>query len=1000
MDSAQPEAEISFGPYQLDVRNARLLCDGRPVSITPKALDVLHYLASRPERLVTKSELFSAIWPDVVVGDASIKVCVRQVRKALNDGAQTPTYIETVHRRGYRFIAPLREDRSPRDNPPRALTEARHAAGPSCSHHTFVGREKELCRLSGMLDQARECNRQCLFISGGPGSGKTALIESFSHAASPWRGEGPPLVMRGHCFEQFGTSEPYMPVWEALGSVAGERSSASLSELLSRYAADYASGAAESQRSLLSTVGLPGSSGRLLRELADAVESLAAQTPLVLVLEDVHWADHSTIDLISALARRRSPARLMVVATYRPAEILTDEHPLRGVVQGLLTAGLAAELCMECLDEPAVAQFLAARFPASHFPPAVVRRLHQRTDGHPLFLSALVDDLVEQGVIVEQNDRWQITGARADAGPADVGETPGWLAVLDTQVPRTVRAMIEIHLARLSCEARQVLEAAAVVGVEFSAAAAGAGPGLDVIRTEQVCDELARHQRFLEPRGHVEWPDGTLATHYRFAHELYHSVVYEQIPIARRTRLHQQVGLRLEEAWGGRAAEEAAELAIHFETARDWQRAVKYFRQAEQAAGRQYAHRESAHYLQRALGALERLGPRERADQELDVLKLFGVNLQVTRGFAAPEVRAIHARAYSLCHAPGSPEGSDVTRKFPVLWGIWLFHKVRSDLNRARGMCDELLALAADDLSLRLQAHQAMCVTHLCLGDPRTTIKHMELAAKIYDPSLHAGNTQVFGQDPGVATLAFGAVALCLTDRPEEALSASERSLDLARRLRQPSSLALALHFAAMLHQLSGDAAETDRCAREAIAIAAEEGFSFWRAGGLVLRGWARVAGAGADPESGLDDIRDGLDAWLATGSRTYQTYFLGLLSDALQRLGRPGEALPPLDEAIAAAHSLPEGFYEAELHRLRGQVLLRNRKASARREARDAFSKALSLAHAQGAGLFERMAAEDLSTLLRARGQSHARERRPAYISSARRLLVTTCGSDAGRDR
>lgn len=921
--------EIAFGPFRLDAANARLLRDGRPVALTPKALDVLHHLASRPDRLVTKDELLTAVWPDVIVSDASIKVCVREIREALDDDAKAPTYIETVHRRGYRFIAKVEavggaaapgagakaQSTTLADAMPQAAgqPEARrvgpardvdlpptelHEVAPPAPQCTLVGRRRETERLEESFRLARWGRRQCVFVAGGPESGKTALVEAFSrhagalHAGTAHAG-APAVVLAGHCFEQFGTSEPYMPVWEAVARLARGRETPSpvLDVLLARHAAAYAA-AGSAPNPSLSAAGQPAAPGprgageRLLREMADGIEALAAEAPAVLLLEDVHWADYSTIDLISALARRRSPARLLIVATYRPAEIVAAEHPLRGVVHGLVSAGLAREMALDFLDEPAVAQFLAARFPGNEFPAGLARRLHQRTEGHPLFLVHLVEDLVAQGVFVERDGAWQLDGAdgAGDEAPDEHDHGPAHarrLAVLETRVPDTVRAMIEGHLERLSPGARQVLEAAAVAGVAFSAAAAAAALAADVVHVEQACDELARRHRFLAPLGVAEWPDGTAATRYRFVHELYHNVVYQQVPVARRVRMHQLVGLTIESAWGHRAAEEAAGLAMHFEMGRDWHRAVKYLRLAAHAAGRHYAHREAAHYLARALAAIDRLPEEDRGEHELEVLKHLGVNLQVTRGFAAPEVESVYARAYALCRASSDVAPGDVQRTFPVLWGIWLFHKVRSDLRTARRMCGELLemARASGDAGLLLQAHQAMCVTHLCLGDPDVTREHMEQAAAVYDPQRHAGNTVSFGQDPGVATAAFGSVALWILGRPAEALAAGERSIELARTLDQPSTLALASHFAGMLHQCRGDAAAAARWAQATIDVAAGEGFSFWLAGGHVLRGWATVARCAADgniddAEGGLEELRRGLDAWLATGSRTYQTYY------------------------------------------------------------------------------------------------------------------------------
>ena len=988
MSVTTPEKEICFGPYQLNLANARLLRDRQAVPLAPKALDVLHYLATRPERLVTKNELLSALWSDVVVSDASVKVCIGQIRQALNDLAKTPTYIQTVHRKGYRFIAPIGASTPPPSRQHRKSAEGNSRPG---SLAKLVGRAGQISKLREIFDAAVWGHRQCIFIAGELGSGKTALVQGLADvlAGEGDSGSAPAEMLYGHCFQQFGSGEPYMPVWEALGRVLGGAGSAQTFAMLAHHAAAYVPASSlESPSTLAAAPPLAPavSSDRLLREMVEAIESYAAQRPVVLVLEDVHWADYSTIDLISALARRDAPAKLMVIATYRPGEITagTSEHPLRGVVRGLATSGRCHEMLLDYLDEPMVHEFLASRFPGGEFPAALARRLYQRTDGCPLFLVHLADDLVEQGVLAHENGVWRLAGTDNPLNVPDDRETPGWLAVLETQIPQTVRAMIEGQLERLESPAREVLEAASVAGIEFSAAAVAAALAIDVVHAERACEELNRRHCFFEQRGCDEWPDGTVATHYGFVHELYHAVVYEQVPIARRLRLHRDIGLRIELAWSERTAEEAANLANHFQTARDWSRAVKYLRLAAQVASRHYAHREAVHYLQRALDAVERLEPADRQTCELDVLNTLSVNLQVTRGFASPEVEAIHARAHALCLALGAGCGK-TPATFPALWGIWLFHKVRSDLHKASEMCDELLALAEGNDSLMLQAHQAMCVTHLCMGRPEVTCEHMKRAAAIYNPQLHARNTEAFGQDPGVATLAFGAVALWLRGCTQDAMQASEQALSLADRLRQPSSRALAMHFAGMLHQCRGDAEQTMRFAQAAMQVAEEEGFSFWRAGGLILNGWARAALAGdaaslADAEAAIDDIHHGLEAWLSTGSQTYHTYYLGLLADALQRVGRARESQQPLEEALAATQGLSEGLYEAELHRLLGSAIVLTSHQPSSSAAQVCFQKAVDVARAQGARSLEDRAASDLATLQGRQGMS----RQVAPVGSA----------------
>jgi DNA-binding winged helix-turn-helix (wHTH) protein len=976
---------VSFGSFLLSAENACLQRDGRAVALTPRAFDVLHYLAGHPQRLITKDDLLNNVWADTLVSDASIKVCIREIRKALGDDAKTPTYIETVHRRGYRFIAPVA---GARDNgtaaviAPPAFEHAAPMPAP-LPRHPFVGRESELRQLRQGFAFASSGRRQCVVISGELGSGKTSLTETFANSLTD-SNDSVPLVLYGHCFEQFGGGEPYMPVWEALGRAARQTGSAQVASLMSRHAAAHVGATSPASADPADPPSSPIAprSDRLLREMSDAIESTAARTPLVIVLEDVQWADHCTIDLISALAGRQAPAKLMLIVTYRPNEVAgKTDHPLPGVINRLLTSGRCRELALDDLDEAAVARFLELRFPGHAMPKELARRVHERTGGCPLFLIHLVEDLVDQGVIGQAGGEWRL--AVRETSCDDEREPLGALALLDTHVPPDLRAMIESNVGRLDSCTRRLLEAAAVAGVDFSATAVAAAAEMDVVQAESACEDLVRRHRFLEQSGDDEWPDGAVGTRYRFAHALYHGVIYDRIPVARRARLHQILGLRIEAAWGARACEEAANLAIHFEAARDWPRAVKYLRQAAQAAGRQYAYPEAESYLRRALTAVERLPTPDRQDHELELLSALGVNLQVTRGFAAPEVEALFVRAHTLCVE--RRDRADLEKTFPVVWGIWLFRKVRSDLVDAAEMGRELFSLAGGDTALLLQAHQAMCVTDLCRGNPLGARQHMELAAAIYDPVRHRHNAERFGQDPGVATLAFGAVALWILGHPDEARQAMEQSVSLATRLGQPSSRALAMHFAAMLHQLGDDAELTAHWSQRGIELAEEEGFSFWRAGGMILRGWARARAAGEsnkpEADAAVEEIRGGLEAWLATGSRTYHTYFLGVLADALQQTGRAVESQKPLDEALLATEALSEGLYEAELHRLKGRaIVLTSDDPSIPAGAQMNFVNATTVARLQNAQFFEERASADLTALY------------------SRRVLHRTCTDVAAR--
>jgi predicted ATPase/DNA-binding winged helix-turn-helix (wHTH) protein len=966
------QVALRFGPFQLDPPNARLMCGSRAVALQPKAFDVLAYLAEHAGRLVSQEELIDAIWPDTIVGDSSLKTCVRQIRQALGDPARQPQFIETVHRRGYRFIAAIAKADELHVVP---AEDVPHPAEPSQPSALFVGRTRELLQLHAWLAQALCGERQIVFVTGGPGSGKTALVEAFEqHAAA----DGRVWIAGGQCFEQYGSGEAYLPVLEAVGRLARGTGREQLLRLLAAHAPTWLAQLPGLSARLAGDgngADSPGASPeRMLREMAEALEALTAETPLVLVIEDLHWGDYSTLDLVSALARRRQRARLLVLATYRPVEAVLSGHPLRAVKQDLQARRLCHEIPLGLLDERAVADYLDARFPGGGLPSGLARLLHQRTEGNPLFLVTLVD-------------YWLAQGALSARGGSDGQADARWelrtnLEALDVGVPASIRSLIEKQLERLSPDELRILEGASVAGVEFTSAAAAAAAEQDVPAVEEHCDRLVRQHHFLLPKGVGQWPDRTVLARYRFGHELYHRVVYERVPAARRRRLHERLGQRLETAYGTKGDEIAAELALHFEQAHDHARAAAYLGQAADRAARHFAHREAADYLRRALAAVERLPESERADHELRLQVRLGLQLQVTKGFAAPEAQQAYLRARELLrHAPQS------SLVFPVLWGLWLFHKVRSELPKAREMAEELHSRAAElgEPALILQSQQAYAVTTLCLGQPSLTRQHMQRATELYDPKRHHGQTFLFGQDPGVACLAFGAVALWLLGYPEQAVATSSEATRLSHELSQPSSQALALHFAAMLHQCRGDSRSALASAELALAIAADQGFSFWHAGGTVFRGWALshamvqgskfnvqgsatlnleqgTSNAEREAGEGIRLIQEGIQAWADTGSVTYRTYFLALLAEALEKMGRVGDALEALEEAIALAERTSEGLFEAELHRLRGQMLSRLGQArEARKRAREEFDAALQIARRQEARSLELRAAMSL---------------------------------------
>lgn len=559
MPTATPALDLVFPPFRLDVAGEQLWRGSQAVRLRPGNLAVLRHLAENAGRLVTWEELRGKVWPGTSVSQAVLRSAIRDLRRALQDGATAPRFIETVARRGYRFIAPVSRVR------PAPAAGAAQAQPPGTGAG-LVGREAELAQLQGWLETALGGERQVVFVTGEPGIGKTALVDAFlqeAAATARW------WVGRGQCVEHYGAGEAYGPVLEALGRLGGAREGERLVAVLARHAptwlAQMPALAGEDELALLLRRAPGTLPQRMLGELAEALEVLTATQPLVLVIEDLQWVDYSTLELIATLARRPEEARLLLIGTYRPVDVIVHGHPLRGIEQELRAHGHCQGLPLGCLPEAAVAAWVTARFPGREIPAGLARLVYHRTDGNPLFMINVVDYLVRQGLVIEAD-----TDVKLTAGPRE----------LEGVVPDSLRQMIDKRVESLSENDQRTLEAASVAGTEFAAAVVAAGLGEEHAAVEERCHRLVRRGQFLGQAGTEEWPDGTVSARYAFAHALYQTVLYDRVPAGRRAELHRRVAEREEQGQQDQAGARAALLAMHFERGRDYRRAVKYLGQA------------------------------------------------------------------------------------------------------------------------------------------------------------------------------------------------------------------------------------------------------------------------------------------------------------------------------------------------------------------------------------------------------------------------------------
>jgi predicted ATPase/DNA-binding winged helix-turn-helix (wHTH) protein len=971
-EKMQADQVLSFGPYRLDLRNGQLWRGTHIVKLLPKAVAVLCHFVQHAGQLVTKEDLFQTVWPETVVSEATLTSCIQELRQALHDNARKPRYIETVHRRGYRFMGKVASSQYPGVSRGRATSESPLATGNRQLTTSLVGRETELRQLHEWLDKALSGERQLIFVTGEAGIGKTTLVDAFlarlttahehGHDHDLWLG-------RGQCIEHYGAGEAYLPILEALGRLCRAPDGQHLIALLRHHAPTWLVQmsvlltAAEREALQRTTAG--ATKERMLRELAEAVEVLTAQCPLVLWLEDLQWGDYSTLDWLAFAARRREPCRLLVIGTYRPVDVLAREHPLKGVKQELQVHGQCEELALDFLREEHVAEYLMQRFPAPSPAPAgegqgegllkaslqyLAHTIHRYTDGNPLFMVTVVNELVARGVLVQSDGEWELKGKMEEV--AD-------------RVPESLQQMIEQQIERLTPEKRQILEVASVVGVEFSAAAVAAGRETTVETVEEQCAELARRELFLRAGSTGEWPDGTITTRYSFQHALYQEVLYKRLTARRRQQLHQQIGEREEQVYGERAREIAAELAVHFEQGREYRKAVQYLQQAGESAVRQSAHQEAINLLTRGLELLQTLPDTpERAQRELMLQISRGVALVATRGYGDPEVERAYTRARELCRQLG-----ETPQLFPALRGLWGFHFLRGELRAARELGERLFTFAqhTQDPTLLIEAHYALGATLHQLGELTSARTHVEQGIILYNLHQHRSNAFLYGHDPGVACRCHAAYVLWWLGYPDQALGRSQEALAVAQTLFHPNSLAFAPYYVAAVHLLRRE----DPLAREhveaLIALSTEHGFSHWLGNGFVLRGLA-LAMQG-QPEEGLTQLRQGLTANLATGAGLARMAALPGLAQAYGYAGRAEEGLPVVAEALAEMDKTGARLFEAGLSVIKGWLLF---LLSVENHAETAacFQKAIDIARQQQAKMWELRATVSLARLWQRQGK------------------------------
>jgi DNA-binding winged helix-turn-helix (wHTH) protein/tetratricopeptide (TPR) repeat protein len=876
--------------------------DDTLVPLPPKPFAVLATLVAHAGQVVTKEALFAAAWPDTAVTDGVLKGCIRQIRRALGESTGTASYIATVHRRGYRFCLPVTPVEAPASGavPDRQDAVMAPAARPplvAASPLGLVGREAELAQLQQWWAQACQGRRQVVFVAGEAGIGKTTLVDAFVTQIAATEVV---CYARGQCIEHYGAGEAYLPLLEALGQLGRGPDGAQVVALLHHAAPTWL----VHLPSLVPEAAYEGvqrraggaTRERMLRELAEAVEALTAQRPLVLVLEDLHWSDAATLDWLAAVARRRTAARLLVLGTYRPAEAVVQGHPVRQVTHELLLHGQGVEVPLGGLAQPEVATYLTQRFGAGAHATGLARVLHQRTEGNPLFLVAVVEEFIRQGVMQQGPTGWQLSEG---------------IAAVSVAVPESLRQLVERQLDQLPPDAQQVLEAASLAGLEFAGAAAAAGAEQGVEAVEERLALLARRGQFVQLHGAMEWPDGTVTSSYGFRHALYREILYERVPMSRRLRWHRQIGLRLEMGYGQRAREVAAALAEHFVQGRDYGQAVRYLGQAgEQAVGRS-AHREAVMCYEQALQTLEHMPQTpETSAQAIDLhlaLRTALIPLGETAAIFT-HMRAAEALAEQL---------GDLGRqgRIAAYWTRDL--GLTGHPNQAVVCGQRALALIREDVVLRMTAQLYLSYAYYSSG---------AYAAAV---TLLTAALDSLGDLPPGARLgaALPAVVLrhsmvqCLTElgQFDDGLHYGQEAVRIAEQAGHTFSLYQAYRSLARLYLGQGAFDRAIPILERALALCQEADLPYGIPGTVFRLGWAYAQVGRATEALPYLDQAGQMVAWHPTDEEIAMR--LVLLSESYLCLGDLAAAHPLAHRALSLAQEHQERGFEGYALRLLGTL-------------------------------------------------------------------------------
>jgi len=826
----------------------------------------------------------------------------------------------------------------------RGLAEAVDEDRAAAPTQALVGRDEEVGLLRRAWQQTTvEGRGQAVFISGEPGIGKSALVETLRGQV---REEGRTrIAFRCSPYHTGSSLYPVIDHLQRMLGWQGEEAPEQRLAMLEAMVSGTGLAPAETVPLLASLLSLPLPDGRFAplqlspqqqrQQTYDALIAWlleeAERHTLLAMCEDLHWADPTTLEFLGLLLEQAPTVPILLVFTARPD--FQASWPARSHMTPITLARL---------ERPQTEVLITRVAGGKALPPEVVDHIVTKTDGVPLYVEELTKTVLGSEVLTEQADRYALAGSLSSV-----------------TIPATLHDSLMERLDRFP-KMREVVQLGAVLGREFAyemlRALAETEESLLQDGLDRLVDGELLYQRGRPPRAR-----------YIFKHALVQDAAYQSLLLRTRQRYHEQVAQLLETRFPEMVESRPEVIAHHYSEAGQARQALAYWQRAGQRALERSAHAEAIGHISMAIELLDSLPDDDaRAPEELDLQINLGGCLAAVEGYAAARAADAYARAQVLCRQAGRR-----SQLFTVLRGLWISRLVRGELAAARALAEESAKLAESqsDRSVSIEGHHAMGGTLICLGDFSAARDHLEESIALYD---RAPVSRDFMHDSvvGILPRCFVAHALWHLGYPDQAVAKMDDAVALASDLSHPFSIAMARDYAAMLHQFRREGPKALEWADSAIALCEERGFAYYLAWGRIIRGWALVEAGGGALEIG--HMRDGLAALRATGAALRLPYYLATLGEASGRAGRTEEGLQDLEEALSVADAGGERWREAELYRLKGDLLL-TQSAAAEADAEACFRQGLDVARNQQAKALELRAAMSLARLWQRQGKRAA---------------------------